>query len=350
MRPLNTATLTGAANHYMEEFEKPSVRGPSGQWIGGRSYVRDCLYNATFMDEHEWLVKYMKEKFDGDGQREFHNMCLSEFTPRNANTFEELLAEKLAINPEGEHIPGMVGTVIIGERIVGTRVVERPHYRVLPRTMKQRFLFMNGKLMEKAFFSPVTTELVGIDYKTKAATWPVYAGEPQERSMDSIVVDKLPEGAQGFSELAGDLMATNPKMSNAGAVTACNSLVDQFETLGTTAGTIKGYTTAQATDVDTAIGGQTLLFTLTLNLNDAFGTAVDDTGKATATANTITDDSSADATDTLAWCRCSSTGTGADDLFDGEAGTSASDFNFNTLSIVSGSTVSMSSFTISVSE
>ena len=79
-----------------------------------------------------------------------------------------------------------------------------------------------------------------------------------------------------------------------------------------------------------------------------FNGATDLAPDAEAAANAIADDVSADATATLGYCRASS----ADTIItlknahiDGEAGTSGADFNFNTLAIVSGATVSMTAWT-----
>ncbi len=61
----------------------------------------------------------------------------------------------------------------------------------------------------------------------------------------------------------------------------------------------------------------------------------------------------ADAAGTLGYCRASATNDGAtplDDHIDGEAGTSGADFNFNMLSIVSGATVSLTSWTVTMPE
>lgn len=62
------------------------------------------------------------------------------------------------------------------------------------------------------------------------------------------------------------------------------------------------------------------------------------------TANAITQDSSANATGTATWFRI--TTSGATFMIDGNCGTSGSDLNFNTVSIVSGAAVAVSSFTI----
>lgn len=61
------------------------------------------------------------------------------------------------------------------------------------------------------------------------------------------------------------------------------------------------------------------------------------------TLNTITADSSADATGTATWFRIVT--SGGTFVVDGSVGTSGSDLNLNTTSIVSGANVAISSFT-----
>ena len=85
----------------------------------------------------------------------------------------------------------------------------------------------------------------------------------------------------------------------------------------------------------------------------AFGAATDDAPGALKTANAITDDSSADATGTLGYCRASSSSvadTPLVDQIDGEAGTSGADWIFNTLEIVSGAVVSITSWLLRQAE
>ena len=145
-------------------------------------------------------------------------------------------------------------------------------------------------------------------------------------------------------------MALNTRISNECAILACDAIVDNLDE-GTGAAVIQGRTGSQPADPDTTVTG-TLLFTLVCS-DPAFGNASDAAPGATATASSITDDSSADATGTLGYCRASATNDGStplDDHIDGEAGTSSADFNFNTLSIVSGSTVSMTSWTATMPE
>lgn len=117
-------------------------------------------------------------------------------------------------------------------------------------------------------------------------------------------------------------------------------------------GSLKIYSGSQPTDANTAIGAQTLLATLTLSATAfAASSASGSAGSkvVTATANTITDDSSADATGTAAWFRVlKSNGTSI--VFDGSVGTSGSDLNLASTSIVTGEDVSVTSFTITLTE
>lgn len=142
-------------------------------------------------------------------------------------------------------------------------------------------------------------------------------------------------------------MANNFRISNA----AAKALADAFDdavNIGSTASTIAIRTGAQPADPDTAASG-TLLATLTAS-DPMFGAAADANPGGRITASAITDDSSADATGTAGYFRISATGSGADDVADGECGTSGADLNFNTLSITSGSTVSITSFTVTMPE
>ena len=64
----------------------------------------------------------------------------------------------------------------------------------------------------------------------------------------------------------------------------------------------------------------------------------------TMTANTITDDSSANATGTATWFRI--VDSDLNFVMDGDVGTSGSDLNLNTTSITAGATVSVTSFVL----
>ena len=131
-------------------------------------------------------------------------------------------------------------------------------------------------------------------------------------------------------------MAADPRLTNAAASAAADAVVDRIDVGG--AGTIKIYDGTIPTDADTAVGAQVLLATLTFSAT-AFGAA----SNGVATANAITSDTSADATGTATWARIAS--GGAVNQMDVTVGTATSDIIFNTVSFVTGATVSITSLT-----
>lgn len=139
-------------------------------------------------------------------------------------------------------------------------------------------------------------------------------------------------------------MANNVYLTQARGAAMLDNLVDAIDTAGP--GTIKLYADTQPSTADTAVGAQVLLATLTFSAT-AFGSAtVADPSVATAAA--ITDDTSADATDTVAWARIAN-GTPTT-ILDCSAGISTGTFDieFNTDAFVSGATVSITSLTITM--
>ena len=132
-------------------------------------------------------------------------------------------------------------------------------------------------------------------------------------------------------------MANNLKESNA----AANAMVDALTALANS-GYIRIYDstgTGQPTDADTAVSTQVLLAELRFG-STAFGAAV----AGVATANAITQDSSANATGTATWFRVlESDGTTV--LWDGSVGTSSADLVLTTTSIVANAAVAISSMT-----
>ncbi len=134
-------------------------------------------------------------------------------------------------------------------------------------------------------------------------------------------------------------MASNAYFSDA-AVNAAN---DAMAALLNT-GYLRIYAGTQPTNANTAIGVQTLLAELRFSAT-AFGASV----AGVATANSITQDSDADATGTATWFRTlKSDGTSV--VFDGSVGTSAADLNLNATSIVQHAIVAVSAFTLSSPE
>ena len=332
-RPLDLRTLHAAAEYYAEEFPKSSLPNPSDpkrEWVGGRGLIMNNLVNATYKDEFNVLVERMDKTLDNTEHRDdWQKAKASTFTPRRDDVLEEELAKHLAIYPDGIHIPGKIGLIQIGTRRLGREAYD--DIIRAPRTVWDHIRFRAGQIIYQK---------TGM----RNAKWPMYAGELEERFAESGLYDVLPEGAEPYVET---VYALNPKMSNVAAVLAADVIAGDVDS-GSTAGEIRGRTGSQPADVDATETG-TLLFTLPMS-DPAFLGASDDTGKATTTADTITSDTSAAATGTVGYVRIAATGAGADDVLDGEAGTSGADVNFNTVAIVQNSTVAMTALTLSVSE
>ena len=325
-RQLNIATLDAAAEDYAGAFLLPSTFSKinSHMAIGGQEWVLQNLFNIHFMDEHDYLVNAIKGELGVKALARFEAEAAERFSPREDSVFAALLAEKLAIDPDGNHIPGKIGTVQFGSRDVGQRITR------------------HGK---------------------QGAYWPVYAGEEEERALghvrepgkDGPGTDPLPpESTMWMSELdhmGGPTelftLVTNVSIAFAQAsLDAGLALLDE----GSVAGFINGREGTQPVDPNAAESG-VLLFSLTLTTPNPFGSATDAAPDALGTAATITDDTTADATNTLNYCR----GNSSNSLFtplnphiDGHADTSGGDFNFNTLAIVSGATVSMTAWTVTL--
>lgn len=106
-------------------------------------------------------------------------------------------------------------------------------------------------------------------------------------------------------------------------------------------GKLKIYAGSEPANAAASLGGATLLATLTLS-NTPFGSA----SAGVVTAATITSDTSADADGTATFARV----TKSDDTvcMQGNCGTSATTFVLNTTSVVTGATVSCSSFTVTL--
>jgi hypothetical protein len=141
--------------------------------------------------------------------------------------------------------------------------------------------------------------------------------------------------------------ANNPFFSDATTEAAVNAVAALLNS-----GNISIYTGSQPTDANTAIGAQVLLASMAFG-STAFASAVaSGTAPAkvvTATANSITSDTNAAATGTATWFRCYKS-DGVTGVMDGAVGTSGSDLNLNTTSIVSGATVAVTAFSITQAE
>jgi hypothetical protein len=134
-------------------------------------------------------------------------------------------------------------------------------------------------------------------------------------------------------------MALNPKFTNL----AVNTKVDAQAAL-LNSGILRIYDGTQPATADTAIGAQVLLAELTFNAT-AFGAG----SAGVATANAITQDSSANATGTATWFRAfQSNGTTA--VLDGSVGTSDANLVLNSVAISAGAAVSCTAFTLTESK
>ncbi len=321
-RHLEYPTLDVAARHYASEWMRPDRKSRAGNLIGGQAYVRENFQKFTFKDEFDYLLNSdagIKAWLGGKALDEFEKMAHESFAPREDVVFARLLKEKLAIDPDGNHLSGVVGTTNLGSRIVGTR----------------------HKIIKTKRFGEIVLP--------KLVSWPVYAGEPEERDAGNPKLDMLPAGADPWPV---DIvyMANVTNISAEVCIAALDQMTIALEE-GSTAAEVRGRVGAQPADPDAAESGA-LLFTLVMTDPVTFAAAVDDAdGSCSATAGAIADDVSADATDTLGYCRFAATGAGADDHIDGNAttdGTGATDWN--TLAIVSGSTVSMTSAVLGMSQ
>lgn len=141
-------------------------------------------------------------------------------------------------------------------------------------------------------------------------------------------------------------MANSFYITNAAAqsmVTALGTSLDAG-----TAAVINIYSGSVPTDADTALGAQTLLAQLTCSAT-AFSGVSDANPGALGTFGSITADSSADATGTASFFRIL-TQSGGTVVAQGTVGTATSDLILNTVSITSGSNVSITAATITLPE
>jgi hypothetical protein len=125
-------------------------------------------------------------------------------------------------------------------------------------------------------------------------------------------------------------------MALAYSVAARNAMLDEITAAVGASGLLRIYDGSRPATGGTAT---TLLAELTCNATFAPAAA-----SGVLTLNAITSDSSANATGTATWFRIVT--SGGTHVIDGNVGTSGSDLNLNTTSIVSGAAVAVTSFTI----
>lgn len=315
-RELDTKTLDNAARDYARNWLMDTVRHPVNPEfapIAGKGWVLQSMENFHFEDEFKYVYAGMKEHLGQKAWKEFEDAAGNFFTPYDDGELAAVLKERLAVDLNGNPIPGQIGLVKREQIPIGWRVGPRG----LPRLVKAD----------------------------------VHIGESAEEAV--FRVTKL---HQDMGEVIFPLsqfpvtMALNTRISNEAALGACDYIVDRLDE-GSAGGIIQIRSGAQPADPDTAATG-TLLATLPLS-DPAFGAAADANPGGRATANAITSDASADATGTAGYFRASASNDNAaplDDHIDGEVGTAGADMNLNTTSIVSGATVSVSSWTVTMPE
>lgn len=137
------------------------------------------------------------------------------------------------------------------------------------------------------------------------------------------------------------------RIDNSAALAACNAIVDLLDA-GAGAGLLRIYSGSAPTNVDDAPTGD-LLAELTLN-DPAFGNAADANPGATATANAITADNSANNTGTAGYFRAVDSDGNAVIQGDITASGGGGDLEINSTSIAAGAKVEVTSWTFTVNE
>lgn len=142
-------------------------------------------------------------------------------------------------------------------------------------------------------------------------------------------------------------MPKQPSISNLAARNACDEITALLDLGPTDRGFVRIYDGVQPASVDTPITTQNLLAELELS-NPAFDAAQDGTPGGQALANTITDDSGANASGTATWFRCvNKAGTG---VIDGSVGVADADMLVDSVDVVAGQTVQVVAFKYRVRE
>jgi hypothetical protein len=125
-------------------------------------------------------------------------------------------------------------------------------------------------------------------------------------------------------------------MALAYSVAVRNAMLDEITAAVGASGLLRIYDGSRP-----ATGGTATTLLAELTLNATFAAAA---SSGVLTLNAITSDTSANATGTATWFRIVT--SGGTHVIDGNVGTSGSDLNLNTTSIVSGAAVAVTSFTI----
>ena len=178
-----------------------------------------------------------------------------------------------------------------------------------------------------------------------------FSPEVEARILNYILVDQLQQAVERgdiprekWREIGGSALGFY--ITNAEAI----SMLTDYQ-VGIDAGTAAHFTIYDSTvpaDADTALGAQVTLAELVCNAT-VFSGIADIAPGARATFNSITSDSSANASGTATFFRLR-TQSGGTTVAQGTVGTATSDLILNTVAITSGSTVSITSATITLPE
>ena len=182
-RELDTATLDEFARACAVHFPQESRYSTTNPEVAtyGREWVLQCLVNLHFRDEFEHVVAAIKPRLGPEVLAEFEAETAKRFSPRSDKVFAEELAKRLAITPDGEHIPGRIGNVLVGSRSVATRIAVH----------EKRWSMRKRLDAYEASETPSVPEMITF---TKRADWPIYAGEDEERALPGGgAADPLPD-------------------------------------------------------------------------------------------------------------------------------------------------------------
>ena len=177
-RKLDTATLDEFARACAAHFPQESRYSRQNPEVAtyGREWVLQSLVNLHFKDEFEHVVAAIKPRLGPEVLAEFEAEAAKRFTPRSDEEHAKQLAERLAITPDGKHIHGKIGKVIVGTRTVANRIVTHEK----KGSMRKRLAAL------EAGETPPAPEMISV---TKRADWPIYAGEDEERAREGGGVD-----------------------------------------------------------------------------------------------------------------------------------------------------------------
>lgn len=336
-RTLLVPVMKERAKFYAQQWLSPDATDPStGKPRWGPKMVLVDMEKLAYKDTFDAIYAFMNDLMGKESWLDFEKKFKKIASPRTDEVFAAELKSRLAIDIDGNHIDGAIGTVVVSGRRVGTKIIE---VEPVDSVRRRKRLDLPKSSRETCH------KIVPLD-------WPIYAGEEEERANKSSKVDRIPGRIEAVltTLMEDEGGALNTSIGEATARVGLDALLDELDT-GSKGGLIQGYITPQAADPDAAATSTKLFACNVTSTSVSFAAATDAGDPVTATCGAITDDTSADASGTLLWCRGSSANTldtSLDAKIDGEAATSGADWTFNTLAIVAAATVSITSWTVSM--